>query len=89
MCRTGCPTPGQHRSWGECAREARLQIDTYALAHGSEEAAKNAECNLYYSARRQGIQPQTSQTRDIRHAIDESNRTGTAYDAGNNETSVF
>ena len=37
------------------------------------------ELALYRSARSQGIQPDTTKTKDIRRAIDVSNKTGRAY----------
>ena len=40
------------------------------------------ELALYRSARSQGIQPDSTKTKDIRKAIDISNRTGVAYGNG-------
>jgi len=37
------------------------------------------ELALYRSARSQGIQPDSTKTKDIRKAIDISNKTGKAY----------
>jgi hypothetical protein len=39
------------------------------------------ELALYRQARSQGIQPDTTKTKDIRKAIDISNKTGRAYGA--------
>jgi len=39
------------------------------------------ELALYRSARSQGIQPDSTKTKDIRRAIDVSNKTGKAYGA--------
>jgi hypothetical protein len=39
------------------------------------------ELALYRQARSQGIQPDTTKTKDIRRAIDVSNKTGIAYGA--------
>ncbi len=39
------------------------------------------ELALYRTARSQGIQPDTTKTKDIRRAIDISNKTGKAYGA--------
>jgi hypothetical protein len=39
------------------------------------------ELALYRQARSQGIQPDTTKTKDIRRAIDISNKTGKAYGA--------
>jgi len=40
------------------------------------------ELALYRTARSQGIQPDSTKTKDIRKAIDISNRTGIAYGNG-------
>jgi len=40
------------------------------------------ELALYRSARSQGIQPDSTKTKDIRKAIDISNKTGVAYGNG-------
>ena len=40
------------------------------------------ELALYRTARSQGIQPDSTKTKDIRKAIDVSNRTGIAYGNG-------
>jgi hypothetical protein len=40
------------------------------------------ELALYRTARSQGIQPDSTKTKDIRRAIDVSNRTGIAYGNG-------
>ncbi len=54
-CRTGCPTPGAHGSWGECARAADLRI-------GSRENRYyrrwDAGLQAYRDARKVGLQPQ-------------------------------
>lgn len=42
-------------------------------------SAVNKELGLYREARKQGIQPKTTKTEDIRKAIDISNKTGYAY----------
>ena len=40
------------------------------------------ELALYRTARSQGIQPDSTKTKDIRRAIDVSNKTGVAYGNG-------
>jgi hypothetical protein len=42
----------------------------------------DSELALYRTARSQGIQPDSTKTKDIRKAIDVSNRTGIAYGNG-------
>lgn len=70
-CRSGCPTPGAHRSWGECARDAGIQIDKQALA-GSTALEKDKERRLgrYEDARNQGLQPKNTTWRHVRDAFE-------------------
>jgi hypothetical protein len=42
------------------------------------------ELDLYRSARKQGIQPAGTSTRQVQKAIDDSNKVGKAYDANTN-----
>lgn len=46
-CRTGCPTPGAHGTWGECARAGSLRI---GQVDASEQKAWDAELGSFYSA---------------------------------------
>lgn len=77
-CSSGCRSKTCD-SYGACLRNKHIQVDEHALAHGAEEKAKNRELDLYESARRQGIQPDTTKTTDIRRAVDISNDAGVAY----------
>jgi hypothetical protein len=43
------------------------------------KTALNKELGLYREARKQGIQPDSTKTKDIRKAIEVSNKTGHAY----------
>lgn len=56
MCRSGCPTPGLHGSWGECARAANLQVGPADV-----ESMRQWDRNLaeYRKARAQGMQPRS------------------------------
>lgn len=55
MCTAGCPTPGVHKSWGECLRSKGLQFGPPAT-----EVRRHWDAGLvaYREARRQGMQPQ-------------------------------
>jgi len=44
----------------------------------------NRELDLYKSARRQGIQPAGTSSKQIQKAIDDSNKVGKAFDANTN-----
>jgi hypothetical protein len=78
-CRTACPTPGSHASWGECARAANIQVGDLQNATGQKRWDK--ELNLYRSAREQGLQPATTRTADIHKALDVADKTGKAVTA--------
>lgn len=78
-CRSACPTPGQHQSWGECARAANIQVGD--LMNASGQKTWDRELNLYRSAREQGIQPASTRTPDIHKALDASDKAGTAVQA--------
>ena len=81
-CTSGCNDPGSHRSWGECMRSKHLRIAYANSAGGQDYTAQkkwDAELDLYASARRQGIQPESTRTPDIRAAIELSNEVGVGY----------
>ena len=82
-CRSGCPTQ-DHDSWGECARAANMRV-AYSGVGGLDYSAQkkwDKELDLYKSARAQGVQPASTRTKDIRKALEISDRTGTAFNAG-------
>jgi hypothetical protein len=67
-CRSGCPTK-DHESWGACARDARIQIDKHGLAgHRNTEMAKDKRLSAYASLRKDGVQPASTDIKDIRSA---------------------
>lgn len=77
-CGAGCGT------FGECVRRKGLRIGFCRSAAGYDKTAEKAwhrELDFYKSARKQGVQPAGTKTAQIRHALDVSDRTGTAYDA--------
>jgi hypothetical protein len=60
-CRSGCPSPGTHANWGECARAASFQIGD--LGHGVKKTT-DTRLKAYADARRQGLQPPTTKLND-------------------------
>lgn len=79
-CRTSCSTQ-DHRSWGECARAARLQVAPIANLSGAK--SWDAEISAYKDARRQGVQPSGTTMKQTRDAMEISQRTGKAFQADN------
>ena len=65
-CRTGCPTQ-DHASWGECARQSDLQIDTHALKYSRKaEKDKDRRLDSYADLRKEGLQPRSTTWADVR-----------------------
>ncbi len=75
MCRSGCPNPGSHKSWGECARAARIQT-VASFDRVASRTAWDRELDAYADARRQGIQPKGTRMRQIREAVEFADKTG-------------
>jgi hypothetical protein len=78
-CGAGCPT------FGACIRRKGLRVGYCQSAKGhdySKQKAWDRELDLYRNARAQGIQPGGTTTIASRFAIEASNRSGEAFDAG-------
>ena len=71
-CSSGCPTQ-DHSSYGECLRSkgahAAQQKGDYSRGWAWEQSIKE-----YRDARKQGIQPKTSNLKDIREAVSVSRK---------------
>lgn len=76
-CRTGCQTR-DHASYAECLRAANPVVNLKATPHN----AWDRELETYRDARSQGIQPASTKMAAVRQALDISDRTGVAFDAG-------
>jgi len=79
-CGRGCKT------FGECMRRKGIRVGWCKSLVGldrTDEKAKNTELALYASARKQGIQPAMTKTPQIRYALDQSDKQGRAWNAGN------
>lgn len=67
----------------ECfmCRVSTVSMNAGDAKSGVEMGAKkvNKELGLYREARKQGIQPDSTKTKDIQKAIEVSNKTGHAY----------
>ena len=79
MCRSGCPTPGAHESWGACARAASLRIGYANSAGGwdwSREKDFRRENEAYRTALSDGLKPDTPTWQGIRRAYAEAEKKG-------------
>ena len=76
-CRTGCRTR-DHASYGECLRAANPVVNLKATPNNSWDR----ELETYRDARSQGVQPASTRMADTQRALDISDKTGVAFDAG-------
>lgn len=83
-CSSGCSTQN-HRSYGECLRSktvATTGLETNGQGFArSTQKAWDRENAAYASAVKQGIQPASTNLRDINRAVEASNRAGAPYRA--------
>jgi hypothetical protein len=66
------------------ARTLQLSPGDAASNKNMSQKKWDKELDLYRSARKQGIQPAGTSTRQVQKAIDDSNKVGKAYDANTN-----
>lgn len=78
-CSSGCPTPGQHKTFGQCVRAKSLEIAD-PEAHKFHQH-RNGELNEYVNARKAGLQPKTIFKNDVDTAWRITEKTGTPYRA--------
>lgn len=86
---TTCTCGQGHETFGACIRAKNLRVGYCQSSRGldaTSERSKDRELADYAAARRQGVQPKSTFTRDIRDAMDVSERTGTAFDAAKGTT---
>lgn len=79
-CSSGCTT-GPHLTYGSCLRAKHLRV-AYSGINGSDATVQkkwDAELQSYRDAVAQGMQPESTKTRDIRAAVEWSNSNGVAY----------
>lgn len=68
-CRSGCKTK-DHTSWGECARAARFY--NAGVAQRDEYKSYDKELTDYAYARSIGLQPSTTQRKEIDKTLREA-----------------
>lgn len=78
-CSSGCPTPGAHRSYGECMRSKGLQV-AGVEAHAVNQNT-NRELNEYVRAREAGLQPDGTRKHQVDAAWKLTDALGTPYRA--------
>ena len=83
-CATSCPTQ-DHETFGACLRSQRQMIGYANSAGGMDLTAQkkwDRDLDFYKSARAQGVQPAGTKRHQVERAMDISNLTGKAYQAG-------
>lgn len=82
-CSSSCRTQ-DHQSYGECLRSKNLKTAYMQEWKGSDYTAqKRADRDLdrYAAARKEGIQPQSTNRHHVEAAIKASDKAGTAFRA--------
>ena len=83
-CTTGCATPGAHSSYGECMRSKGARVAYSNSANNwdySSQKKWDRDLAAYSDARRQGIQPASTDRAAVDRAVAISNESGKAWDA--------
>ena len=86
-CTSSCPTK-DHESWGACVKAKNLKTaycQDWKGADATRQKKADKSLDAYQQARKEGMQPKTTQVRDVQHAIQQSDKTGTAYKAWGSE----
>jgi len=78
-CSSGCPTPGAHKTWGECLRAKSLQVAD-VTAH-KFNTSQHRQIKEYVRAREAGLQPDTVFKRDVDKTWAATEKTGVPYRA--------
>lgn len=83
-CRTGCPTPGAHESYGQCLRAASVKV-AYCNSTNGWDATKQKkwdnELASYRNALASGVEPTGTTQKEIDKANRLSDMTGKAFKA--------
>lgn len=76
-CSTGCPTPGAHKSFGECLRNKGIQIADVDARVVNNTVYRDQ--NEYAEARAEGMQPDGIGGQHVAFARKVTELTGTPY----------
>lgn len=83
MSETRCTCGAGHKTFGECIRNKGITIGYCGQGGGDATSQKkwDREITAYYDTVKQGIEPAGTSMRQIRQAVEISNKTGVAFDA--------
>lgn len=79
MTGTRCTCGSGHATYGACLRSKNISV---GQVDRTEQKQWDNEIKAYRAARAQGIQPRTTQLADVQAAVEISDRSGRAFDAG-------
>lgn len=83
-CSSRCENPGSHANMGECLRAKGVRVAYANEAGGFDATAQKVfdrNLDAYQAARAQGIQPASTNRRDVDAAIAKSDAAGKAFEA--------
>lgn len=79
-CSSGCKTK-DHASWGDCQRAKNLAVNYTGI--NTVQKKKDNELSRYQSAIKNGLEPRSTQMKDIVAAEKLSDKAGRAFDGIN------
>lgn len=82
-CSSSCRTQ-DHATWGECVRAKNLKTaycQSWKGADATRQKKADRELEAYAAARKEGIQPQSTNRRHVEAAVKASDQAGQAYRA--------
>lgn len=82
-CSSSCRTQ-DHQTYGECLRSKNLKtayMQDWKGADYTRQKKADRDLDAYARARKEGIQPQSTNRRDVEAAIKASDKAGTAFRA--------
>lgn len=86
-----CGCGGGHETFGACLRSKNIRVAYCQSASGRDASAQkewDRDLSLMGDCKRQGIVPRTTGRKDMRTALDLSDRTGVPFDAGDRLASL-
>ena len=82
MCSSGCPTPGAHRSWGECVRSKGASVFGLESTGNDFTAIRrfDRENEAFRDAVKEGLNPESVSFAAIDKAKAAADQAGSAVD---------
>ena len=68
-CSSGCPTPGEHESWGACVKAKNTKPLWVGEINSTTQKQWQKDIDYYRSAKRQGLNPEGSTRAQVEKAF--------------------